>query len=128
MDASHCEVFGPGGVLLLGSTSADAHLLLCRSVLADVMVGPQSLMPIEGWPAEALLKGWHEALAAGPDDPARRLAEVAVRVAAEAYPDQKPEPLTMSALDLTQLDQVTRVLDTLMLALMQSLGDDIIWQ
>src|SRR5262249_13703692 len=56
--------------------------------------------------------------------PARCLAELAVEAAGEAYPGTAH---TFSALDLRQLDQVTRLFDTFILALLQSLGDEVVW-
>ncbi len=94
--------------------------------LVDFLAGPQTRMPDKGWPYARWLELWRGRPKKGAPDPvpARALAELVVDAAAEAYPDRRH---TFSALDLRQLEHVARLFDALVLAVLQSLGDEVVW-
>lgn len=87
--------------------------------LAKVFVASQRLLPDDGWPYDKMLTAWQQCIVnheAGAD----QIGRMIVDTVAAAYPQQD---VRMVAVNLHALENTGRVLDTLALALMQSLGD-----
>ncbi len=109
---------------LLAFTRPTSQFIETAYQLADVthlLVGPQANEPTPNIRLSVLLPAWQQQLqhdaATGAITSAAQLAALTV----EHAPN-------LSALNLKQLDNITRAFDTLTMALLQSLGDDIIWK
>ena len=87
--------------------------------LAEVLVASQRLLPDNGWPYDQILSTWQQRIVAGQAE-AREIGRLIVDTVANTY---APQDVRMVAVNLGALDDTGRVLDTLALALMQSLGD-----
>jgi CHAT domain-containing protein len=85
----------------------------------QVLVASQRLLPDDGWPYEKIIKGWQQQIATRHAS-AGALGRLIVDAVTDAYPKHD---VRMTAVNLTALEKTSRVLDTLSLALMQSLGD-----
>jgi CHAT domain-containing protein len=96
--------------------------------LVDVMIGSQTPVHDSGWPYDLVLTKWKKALAGPPPIDACKLAAMAVDEIAKHAKPKNGAPVTMSALNLNLLTQVTPVFDTFFLALMQSLGDGMVYE
>ncbi|MFQ5578582.1 MAG: clostripain-related cysteine peptidase, partial [Anaerolineae bacterium] len=94
-----------------------AHQLAGR---VTMLVGPQLETTGAVWDYTRLIRAWKKSLRQGQTG-SRQLARLAVETA------QAADAAGVSALDLSRLDTVTRAFDGLTQALLQSLGDDIIW-
>lgn len=98
--------------------------------LARIFVGSQTTLPDAGWPYDKILHAWQETLRSPAPTTAsdasffataRTLGGQLVRAFREAYPDCRSTQ--MVALDLDRLETVALALDSLALALLQTLGD-----
>lgn len=87
--------------------------------LAEVFVASQRLLPDNGWPYDTMLSAWQQCIAEG-EPTAHDIGRLIVDTVANAYPTQD---VRMVAVNLGALEDAGRVLDTLALSLMQSLGD-----
>jgi CHAT domain-containing protein len=87
--------------------------------LAEVLVASQRLLPDDGWPYDQILSTWQQRIVAGQAE-AREIGRLIVDTVANTY---TPQDVRMVAVNLGALDDTGRMLDTLALALMQSLGD-----
>jgi hypothetical protein len=106
--------------------------------VVHVLVASQTFVPPQGWAYDELL-GAIERACADPngDRSAIGLARVLVdegakawaaarRAQTEPYPDLPSEP-ALSALDLSQLGAVARAFDAMMMSMLGSLGDPLVW-
>lgn len=88
--------------------------------LVQVLVASQQFAPDNGWPYDKVLTKWQIQAAKSTQD----LACSIVDTVADHYRGEYPEEdVRIAAFDLTVLESASRALDTLALALMQSLGD-----
>ena len=77
---------------------------------AKFMVASEELEPNDGWPYDAVLAE----LIANPDLPTADLAALIVRAYVDSYvADDYPDPVTLAALDLAQVEQLLEPLDAL---------------
>ena len=84
---------------------------------ASILIGTQSATVLGADAITAILKRWQDLIIREPSANASALAKAAISA-----------NTTLSALDLRRLNTVTRAFDSLTMALLQSLGDDIIWR
>jgi len=92
---------------------------ICGAV--DVLVASQRPLPDAGWPYQSILRTWQECCRTG-EVTAEALGRLIVDAVVTAYPAPTYD-VRMAALALDTLQDVARVLDTVSLAIMQSLGD-----
>lgn len=93
--------------------------------LAQVLVASQRFVPDNGWPYDQILTRWQERLTQK-SATAQDLGRLIVETVADYYQGDKkysPDDVRLAAVNLTALEAAGRALDTLALALMQSLGD-----
>lgn len=96
--------------------------------LADVLIAPQTPVPPEGWDYDAVLQALGEALAATPAQSAREVGELLVQTVGAGYQRRCDRTVSLSAVDLTRLNDVANAFDTMSLAMMYSVGEEIVWQ
>ncbi len=89
------------------------------SGVAGIVLGSQEQPP--AWPCRQLLRGWQTLAAEGRADPAAM-----ARAALQTIPP--PNRAAVSALNLDALARFAPAFDGLTSALMQSLGDDLVWR
>lgn len=90
--------------------------------LAEVLVASQRSMPDNGWPYHLILLRWQERLKKPAS--AQDLARLIVDTAADYYQDEHAEDqVGLVALNVAALEEASRILDALALALMHTLGD-----
>ena len=91
--------------------------------LAQVLVASQRFVPDNGWPYDKILTRSQERVAKNSTG-AQELARLIVETVADHYKGDYPEDdVRLAAFNLAALEDASRALDTLALALMQSLGD-----
>lgn len=120
--------------LLCMDMSSTQYLEIAYQVddLVQVVAGSQDQMPPDAWPYQDVLGEWQRTLGddarAGRETTARRMGELAVTAIDRAYGSTHPHvAYSISALDLTQIDEVTRAFDALAMALLQSIGDPLVF-
>ncbi|MEO8493535.1 MAG: CHAT domain-containing protein, partial [Planctomycetota bacterium] len=105
----------------------------------EVLLAPQSWVPDAGWDYNQVLKTWKQAARRQPGQlDAVSLARELVPEICQAYGAGKKTdrqaslvtsvPFVVSALDLRRLDDVARAFDTLCIAMLQVLGEGLIWE
>ena len=98
--------------------------------LAQVLIAPQTRVPDSGWNFEIVLRELDAALTArGISDPlpVHDMAQLLVRTVGAAYQATKHGELSLSALDLSALKGVASAFDTLSLAMVHSVGEELVW-
>lgn len=111
-----------------GQTSQFIELAYQLNGLADFVVGPQTTPPPVPGNYARLLQAW--AAETNPADP-RQLARLTVQSIFDTftgYTKDNPAPLGVSALNLAALTEMIRAFDALTIGMLQSLGDDLVWQ
>lgn len=98
----------------------------------DVYIAPQTRVPDSGWDFAAVLRACHDTFAAAvtaDDEPptVRQIARMVVRAVGNAYDVAAHGELSLSALDLHFLKPMASAFDTLSLAMVHSVGEDLIW-
>lgn len=97
----------------------------------DYLVGPQTRVPDSGWDFEAVLKALNDTLSqADPAAPpsAADVATLLVQTAGKAYQSEHHGHLSLSAIDLQTLKNFASAFDTLSLAMMHSVGEELVWE
>ena len=97
----------------------------------DFLIGPQTRVPDSGWNFEVVLQALNDTLAqADPAAPpgAADVATLLVQTAGKAYQSEHHGHLSLSAIDLQTLKNFASAFDTLSLAMMHSVGDELVWE
>jgi hypothetical protein len=94
----------------------------------DLLIAPQTRIPDRGWDFTAVLTACSARLAQ-PGQPLapRAMATLLVKTLGAAYEAGVDGEFSLSALDLRQLGNVASAFDTLSLALMHSVGEELVW-
>ncbi len=91
---------------------------------AKVMVAPQRPLPDNGWPYKKIISEWQGQLSQSEDRSPEALGRLIVDAVCDEYPQPEADVRMMAAnLDLTVQENTARVLDTLAMAVIQTLGD-----
>lgn len=98
----------------------------------DVLIAPQTRVPDTGWDFGAVLCACHDTLErvrVNDEEPptSRQLARVVVRAVGNAYDLSAHGEVSLSALDLHFLKPMASAFDTLSLAMVHSVGEDLVW-
>lgn len=96
--------------------------------LVDVLIAPQTPVPVDGWDFDRILQAITDALAANQTLSARDMGRLLVDTAGAAYTRRFDRTLSLSALDLSKLNDVANAFDTLSLAMLYSVGEELVWQ
>jgi hypothetical protein len=91
--------------------------------MADVLVASQRLLPDDGWPYHKILTSWQDRLAQRQSE-TQALAALIVNATVDVY---RRQDVRMVAVNLAAMEDVSRVLDTLSVALIHNLGDWHVW-
>jgi hypothetical protein len=99
--------------------------------IVDVLIAPQTRVPDSGWNFEVVLKQLDAVL--GGADPAApvsvpEVARLLVRTVGAAYEANRHGHLSLSALNLQTLKNFASAFDTLSLAMVHSVGEDLVWE
>ena len=97
----------------------------------DFLVGPQTRVPDSGWNFEVVLQALNDKLSqADPAAPpgAADIATLLVQTAGKAYQSEHHGHLSLSAIDLQTLKNFASAFDTLSLAMMHSVGEELVWE
>ncbi len=96
---------------------------------ARLLVAPQTRIPDEGWDYAVVLSVCAAALqVSGGVVGATDMARVVLHAAADGYETRRAGTLALSVLDLSALADVAAAFDTLSLAMLHSLGDELVWR
>lgn len=96
--------------------------------LVDVLVAPQTHVPDEGWDFDAVLQALSGALAIQAGLSAKDLGRLLVATVGASYQQHCHGVLSLSALDLGRLNDVANAFDTMSLAMLYSVGEELVWQ
>lgn len=96
--------------------------------LADVLIAPQTPVPPEGWDFDAVLHEVTAALSANLGLSARDMGRLLVETVGKSYKQRFDRTLSLSAIDLGRLNDVANAFDTLSLATLYSVGEELVWQ
>ena len=99
--------------------------------LVDVLIAPQTRVPDAGFDFEAILRASTTAIAkADPLKPVSvlEMGRTLVRSIGATYRARQDGELSLSALNLRMLKPVTSAFDTLSLAMVHSVGEEMVWQ
>ena len=97
----------------------------------DFLIGPQTRVPDSGWNFEVVLQALNDKLSqADPAAPpgAADIATLLVQTAGKAYQSEHHGHLSLSAIDLQTLKNFASAFDTLSLAMMHSVGEELVWE
>jgi CHAT domain-containing protein len=97
----------------------------------DYLVGPQTRVPDSGWNFDVVLQALHEKLgnsAAAHPPGAAEIATLLVQTVGKAYQAEHHGHLSLSAIDLQTLKNFASAFDTLSLAMMHSVGEELVWE
>lgn len=95
--------------------------------LVDVLVAPQTHVPDQGWDFTTVLGAAADALANGTSS-AVDLGRVLVNAAGASYQPHARGPLSVSAIDLRRLSDVASAFDTMSLAMIYAVGEELLWR
>jgi hypothetical protein len=97
----------------------------------DYLIAPQTRVPDSGWNFDVVLNDLHAALdgadAGNPPDGAA-ISKRLVDTVGKAYEVERHGHLSLSALDLHTLKNFASAFDTLSLAMMHSMGEELVWE
>jgi CHAT domain-containing protein len=99
--------------------------------MVDYLIAPQTRVPDSGWNFEVVFGQLDATLdgadRANPPDSAA-IAKLLVETIGKAYERERHGHLSLSALDLHTLKNFASAFDTLSLAMMHSVGDELVWE
>jgi hypothetical protein len=99
--------------------------------IVEVLIAPQTRVPDSGWNFEMVLRECDAALSqprATQPVSVRDMAKLLVRTVGGAYQSAHHGELSLSALDLDVLNPVASAFDTLSLAMVHSVGEELVWK
>ena len=97
----------------------------------SVLIAPQTRIPDSGWNFASVLRAMDDGLAqaaAATPLSAQDMAKLIVRTVGASYDLTHHGDLSLSALDLRALNPVASAFDTLSLAMVHSVGEELVWK